>query len=201
MALMEEVGRDSPVEPGEFTRLLRESDASRPELLGRLLPLVHDELRRVAGGYVGRLGDAAPTLQPTVLVNEAYLRLSGTGEALGPRDRGHFCAIAARAMRNSLVDHLRARNAQRRGGGAEQVTLSGVAAALEERGADPLELDEALRDLEELDPELGELVELRYFAGLSIPETAEALDLSTATVERRWRTARAFLRDRLEGLS
>jgi RNA polymerase sigma factor (TIGR02999 family) len=182
------------------TRLLERIEGGDAAASAQLLPLIYDELRRIAGGYLRRGGEVGPTLQPTALVNEAWLRLVGGAQPVAARDRGHFCAIAARAMRNVLVDHRRARAARKRDAGGARETLAGVAASVRERGADVLELHEALERLEALDPELGRLVELRYFAGLSISETSAALDLSTATVERRWRVARAWLREFLPEL-
>ncbi len=192
------------MEPSErtqaATRLFDRIERGDPAASAELLPLIYDELRRIAGGYLRRGGEVGPTLQPTALVNEAWLRLMGGAEPLAARDRGHFCALAARAMRNVLVDHRRARGAQKRDAGGVRETLAGVEASVQERGADVLELHDALGRLEALDPELGRLVELRYFAGLSISETASALELSTATVERRWRVARAWLREFLPEL-
>ncbi len=193
------------MEPGErtqaATRLIERIEGGDPAASAEFLPLIYDELRRIAGGYLRRGGEVGPTLQPTVLVNEAWLRLVGGDRPAAARDRGHFCALAARAMRNVLVDHRRARGAQKRDAGGERETLAGVAASVRERGADVLELHDALERLEALDPELGRLVELRHFAGLSIAETAAALELSSATVERRWRVARAWLREWLPELN
>ncbi len=192
------------MEPSEFgpdaTRLLQRIEAGDALASEELLPLMYDELRRIAGGYLRRGGEVGPTLQPTVLVNEAWLRLMGGSTPLSVKSQGHFCAIAARAMRNVLVDHQRARGADKRGAGGERETLSGLAASVEEQGAPVLELHEALEKLEAFDPELGRVVEMRAFANLSITETAEALGLSTATVERRWRVARAWLREFLPNL-
>jgi RNA polymerase sigma factor (TIGR02999 family) len=135
------------------------------------------------------------TLQATGLVHEAYLRLVNHQPA-GWNGRGHFFAVAAKAMRSILVDHARARGAAKRGGGADPLTLEDVEAVAE--GEVPvLDLDEALSRLAQLDPRKGSLVELRYFGGLSIEETAEVLGLSPATVKREWRTARAWLRREL----
>ncbi|MCB9914915.1 MAG: sigma-70 family RNA polymerase sigma factor [Planctomycetes bacterium] len=181
-----------------LTELLQRVERGDARASAELLPLLYDELRRLAGGYLRRNGEAGPTLQPTALVNEAWLRLERSGATA--RDRGHFCALAARAMRNVLVDHRRARGAAKRDPGGVRETLADLSAAVEEQGAPVLALHEALERLEALDPELGRLVELRFFAGLSIAATADALELSTATVERRWRVARAYLREWLPEL-
>lgn len=181
----------------EMLERVKQGDLQASE---ELLPLVYDELRRIAAGYLARGHEVGPTLQPTLLVNEAWIRLVGGTSPVHANDRGHFCAIAARAMRNVLVDHRRARGAAKRDSGGVQETLSGLSAAVEENGITVLDLHQALQELEVLDPELGRLVELRYFAGLTIPETATSLGLSTATIERRWRVARAWLRASLPDL-
>jgi len=190
-----------PSEPSrEATELLGRVQRGDAEASAELMPLIYDELRRVAAGYLRRDGEVGPTLQPTVLVNEAWLRLMGGARPVAAADRGHFFALAARAMRHVLVDHRRARGAAKRDAGGMRETLAGLSAAVEDRGAPILELNEALQRLEELDPELGRLVELRFFAGMTIAETATALELSSATVERRWRLARAWLRESLPEL-
>lgn len=183
------------------TDLLSRIRGGDAEASRELLPLVYDELRRIAGGYLRQGGEVGPTLQPTVLVNEAWLRLMGGSRPLEVQDHAHFCAIAARAMRNVLVDHRRARGAAKRDAGGVRETLAGLSAAVEERGADVLDLHDALQKLEAMDPELGRLVELRYFAGLSLEETADALAVSVSTIERRWRVARAWLREFLPDLT
>ena len=155
-----------------------------------LAALVYDELRRLAGGYMRR-ESPGQTLQPTALVHEAYLRLAGAGAPW--TDRRHFIGIAARSMRQILVERARARGAQKRWAGMNRVTLteSLVGAAAEDAMLPAL--DEALVRLEELDPEQARIVELRYFVGLSIDETAEILGISPATLKRRWALARAWL--------
>lgn len=177
----------------QATQLLGRAQRGDEAAAAELIPLIYEELRRIAAGYLRRGAEVGPTLQPTLLVNEAWLRLMGGERAPEIRDRGHFCAIAARAMRNVLVDHRRARGAAKRDLGARE-TLAEIGDSIEEQGASLLDLDQALESLEAMDSELGRIVELRFFGGLSIAETAEALDISTATVERRWRVARAWLR-------
>jgi RNA polymerase sigma factor (TIGR02999 family) len=170
------------------------------------MPLVYDELRRIAARYVSR-ERAGQTLQATALVNEAFVRMS----AERPRefqDRTHFLAIAALSMRQILVQRARARHAAKRGGVRERITLddanlAGVAEGSDAAGApdavDLLALDAALTQLGQMDPELARLVELRYFGGMTIEETAEALSVSPATVKRQWAVARAWLRRAIEG--
>ncbi len=157
------------------------------------LPAVYDELRRIAAAYMRR-ERPGQTLQPTALVHEAYLRLAGAGSPW--TDRRHFLGIAARSMRQILVERARARGAQKRWAGLDRVSLTeslvGRAAPGGEDAMLPA-LDEALERLEQIDPQQARLVELRYFVGLSIEETAEALDLSPATTKRRWALARAWL--------
>lgn len=176
-----------------------------------LMPLVYDELRRIAAGYMSR-ERPGQTLQATALVNEAFVRLS----AERPREfqnRTHFLAIAALSMRQILVQRARARKAAKRGGAPQRITLDdssldpsrvppGAAGARMEPGpgdVDVLALDEALSKLAALDPELARIVELRYFGGLTVEETAEATGTSPATVKRHWALARAWLKQALEG--
>ena len=176
----------------EVTALLLQWNDDGKEALDRLMPLVADELRQRAAGYLGR-ERAGHTLQPTALVNELYLRLLERRQASW-QGRAHFFAFAARVMRRILVDHARARGAARRGGG--QVTVP-LVEALEipagETGVDLLVLDDALERLSALDPEQGRIVELRFFGGLSSTEIAEVLGMGEATVHRRWASARAWL--------
>lgn len=159
-----------------------------------LYEAVYVELRRVAQASMRR---EAPghTLQPTALVNEAYLRL--TPGASGWESRRHFFGAAAQAMRRILVDHARERLAQKRGAGVERVTLSGVDLPAGTEGVDVLQIDEALQQLGAERPRLAELVTLRYFAGMSIAETAQALGISPATAKRDWAFARAWLQERI----
>jgi RNA polymerase sigma-70 factor, ECF subfamily len=165
------------------------------EALDDLLPLVYDELRRLAASYL-RGERAGHTLQPTALVHDAYVRLAGGG-AVTWENRAQLFTIAAQAMRHVLVDHARGRLREKRGGGAVRVTLGDDAVGPSEPDESLVALDEALEALEALDPQKGRIVELRYFAGLTIEETAEALSLSQATIKRDWTLARAWLRREL----
>ena len=159
--------------------------------LSVVIPVVYEELRRLAHRYMAR-ERAAKTLQATELVNEAWIRLAGTSSP-GWKNRAHFCAIAAHAMRELLVERARARKAQKRGGSRVRVSLNDDIST-QNAELDILSLNEALDRLEEMDPNLGRIVELRFFGGLSIEETASTLDCSTATIKRGWRLARAWLR-------
>jgi len=159
--------------------------------LDRLMPMVYQELRRLARRQMRRerQGD---TLQTTALVNEAYLRLVDY-ERVQARDRDHFLAIAAQAMRRILIERARSRRSDKRGSNPERVSLDEVAEVAEARAADLLALDEALKALSIIDPRKAQLVELKYFGGLTIEETANVLGVSTPTVERDWHTARIWL--------
>ena len=189
----------SPSSPNKtVTALLQAWGRGDQTALDELLPLVYGELRRKARWYM-RQQPAGHTLQTTELVHEAFLRLVDQ-PAVEWQSRGQFYGVAAKAMRSILVDHARARGALKRGRGRQQLTLG---AADEAAGTTPaidvLGLDEALGRLAKLDPEQSRLVELRYFAGLSIEEAAEALGTSPATVKRQWRIARAWLKRDLTG--
>lgn len=178
-------------DPGEVTELLvriREGDQAA---FDHVFPLVYDELRRVAG-YQLRGERAGHTLQPTALVNEAYMKLVGSPGA-DWRDRAHFVAIAARAMRQVLVDHARRRDAAKRGGDRQQTTLSGVPLGADLRPDEILALDEALDRLDTLDSRLRQVVEFKFFGGLTDRETAELLGVTPRTAQRDWVKARAWL--------
>ena len=163
-----------------------------------LLPIVYDELRRRAAAYLRR-ERPGQTLQPTALVHEAYLRLLKDQPGRW-QNRAHFCAIAAHAMRQILIERARARGALKRGGAQPRVTLDeGAIAGAEPPSIDLLALDDALTRLEALDPEQARLVELRFFGGLTVEETAEAMNISPATVKRHWTLARAWLARELAG--
>ncbi len=177
--------------PEEITRLLADWGRGDREALDRLAPLVHAELRGIARRQMSR-ERPGHTLQATALVNEAYLRLAGQ-DGFEYKDRAHFYAVCAQVMRHVLIDHARSHARDKRGGGALQVTLGEAEALDAGRAADLVALDEALRELEELDPQKGRIVELRYFAGLGIEETAEVLGISPTTVRREWRRAKAWL--------
>jgi RNA polymerase sigma factor (TIGR02999 family) len=164
-----------------------------------LLPIVYEELRRLAAAYLRR-ERAGHTLQPTALVHEAYLRLMKDRPDRW-QNRAHFSAIAAHSMRQILIERARARAALKRGGAQPRVTLDEALVAGETRSVDLVALDEALDRLEQLDPEQARLVELRFFGGLTIEETADAMGISPATVKRHWTVARAWLARELDGSS
>ena len=188
------------------TGLLRAWADGDAQASDSLVRLVYAELRRQARMALRREGEGH-TLQPTALVHEAWLRLGGQHDARW-ESRTQFFAIAAQTMRRVLLDHARTRRALKRGGGAVEVTLGGVDRGDAKAGArvestpldvvDVIALDDALKRLAELDPQKARLVDLRYFAGLSIPEAAEVLGVSTATVGREWAIARMWLRRELE---
>lgn len=180
----------------EITRLLRAWAGGDREALDRLAPLVYRELHRLARHYM-RGERPGHTLQTTALVNEAFLRLVDVG-GVRWQDRAHFFAVSAQMMRRILVDAARARGAAKRGRAAVQVTLDEAAAVTPARDAELLALDEALTDLSRLDPRKGRVVELRFFGGLSVEETAEVLKISPQSVMRDWRLARAWLMRELD---
>ena len=184
-----------PPDDPKVTQLLVEWRAGDQAALDRLIPVVYEELRRVASARL-RSENSAHTLQTTALVNEAYLRLVGL-DRMALQNRTHFFAMAARIMREILVDHARRKNALKRGGNVTVLRLDEVAAGAEEAVIDVIALDQALTDLASFDERLCRVVELRYFAGLSIAEAADALDVSPATVERDWAIAKAWLLRRL----
>jgi RNA polymerase sigma-70 factor (ECF subfamily) len=167
--------------------------------LDSLLPIVYQELRRLAASYLRR-ERPGQTLQPTALVHEAYLRLMKDRPDRW-QNRAHFCAIAAHSMRQILIERARARAALKRGGAQPRVTLDEALVAGGSQSFDILVLDEALDRLSALDPEQARLVELRFFGGLTVEETAEAMSISPATVKRHWAIARAWLARELEGNS
>ncbi|PYR76661.1 MAG: RNA polymerase subunit sigma-70 [Acidobacteria bacterium] len=177
--------------------LVARASAGDQPSLDTLLPLVYDELRRLAAAYLRR-ERPGQTLQPTALVHEAYLRLLKDRPDRW-QNRAHFCAIAAHSMRQILIERARARDAQKRGGGGAKVTLDEGMMAGAPRPIDFLALDDALERLAALDAEQARIVELRFFGGLSVDETAEALGSSPATIKRRWTLARAWLARELEG--
>jgi len=176
-------------DPAQTTQLLRALGGGDRDAAAQLFPLVYDELHRLAGRLMGQ-ERSNHTLQPTALLNEAYLRLVEPGA--GYDDRGHFLRVAARAMRHVLVDHARARSAQKRHAG-KRVELDADLVAVRDDAESLLAVDEILQKLHALDPQLAELVELRFFGGLDNQTAAVALGTSLRSVERGWRTARAFL--------
>lgn len=181
----------------EVTLLLHAWGDGDKAALDRLAPLVYSELRRIAARLMA--GErAGHTLQATALVNEAYLRLVDTHLASW-QDRAHFFALCAQAMRRILVDHARSRGSVKRGAGQVRMELEEGLAAAPSAEADLLKIDDALNRLAALDPRKGQVVELRFFGGLSVEETAEALKISPETVMRDWKMARAWLYRELSG--
>jgi len=181
----------------QITHLLLAWGQGDHTALEALMPLVYDELRKVAARHL-RGQRQGHTLQTTALVNEAYLRLIDASQVQW-QNRAHFFAVAAHLMRRILVDFARTRNYQKRGGGAQPVSLDEAMIVAPERGADLLALDEALTRLQALNARQAQVVELRYFGGLSEDETSEALEISVRTVRRDWNFARVWLHRELTG--
>lgn len=183
----------------EVTQIFEAIDRGDPRASEALLPLVYDELRRLADSRLA--SEHTPqTLQATGLVHEAYLRLIGPNPDQPPGwdGRGHFFAAAAEAMRRILIDRARARNAQKRGGGtARRISLNACVASLDQSPSELLELDEVLEQFQKIDTQKAELVKLRFYAGLTMPQAAEVLGISLSTAERHWAFARAWLFSRL----
>jgi RNA polymerase sigma factor (TIGR02999 family) len=177
--------------PEEVTRLLVDWGNGDVGALEQLTPLVYEELRRLAHQHMNR-ERADHTLQTSALLNEAYLRLTQQRN-MQWQNRAQFFAIASRLMRRVLIDYARARNYQKRGDGATRISLSEVAYVSEDRADELLALDEALNSLESFDKRKSQVVELRFFGGMSVEETAVALDVSPNTVKRDWSTAKAWL--------
>jgi RNA polymerase sigma factor (TIGR02999 family) len=180
------------------TLLLNAAHANDPNAAAELLPLVYNELRRLAAH---RLSREAPgqTLQPTALVHEAYLRLIGDKDGTHWENRGHFFAAASEAMRRILVDEVRRKRSLKRGGGMARQKIDAASLAAPEPREDLLALDEALTELAGSEPVAAEVVQLRYFGGLTIAEAAEALHISSRTANRHWTYARAWLHQKLQG--
>jgi len=179
----------------ELTRLLEDWKQGDPAALQKLTPLIYDELRRIAHRYAKRERNGH-TLQTTALVNEAYLRLAG-GEKPDWQNRSHFFAVTAQVMRHILIDHARRRHYVKHGGDAQHVPIEAATLMASERARELVALDEALTEFAVLDPRKARVVELRYFGGLSLEETAEAVGLSLMTVRRDWQAAKAWLYRRL----
>ena len=182
--------------PSDVTELLLAVQAGSPDALHHLMPLVYEELKSLAAGYL-RAERADHTLQTTGLVHEAYLKLVDQRRTTW-QNRSHFFGIAAQAMRRILVDHARRRRARKRDAG-RPITLEDNLAGVSPDTEEVLAVDEALRRLAALDPRQARIVELRYFAGLSIEQAAEALEISPATVKRDWVSAKAWLQRELAG--
>jgi len=176
--------------PKEVTRLLVAWSNGDRAALDDLIPLVYDELRRLASRYMRRESQGH-TLQTSALINEAYLRLVDQKKVQW-QNRAHFFGVAARLMRQILVDHARSRSRAKRGGGAQMVTLA-EQLVLYKEAADVIALDDALNNLAEMDPRKSQIVELKCFSGLTTDEVAEVLKITSRTVEREWRKAKAWL--------
>jgi len=192
------VSDDAKTRATEIVSALTEAGAVDPASAEELMPLVYDELRRLARGYMSR-ETPGHTLQPTALVNEAYLRLVDTSR-ISWQGRTHFFAVGARVMRRLLIDHARGRGRQKRGANWHRVTFSEVLPHVGDNELDfdqLLTLNEALNQLAELDPRQSKVVELRFFGGLTVPEVAEVLGVSQRTVEGDWTHARAWLKREL----
>lgn len=181
--------------PHDVTELLKDWSGGDQAAADKLMPLVYEELRHLAHQYMRR-EKPGHTLQTSALVNEAYLRLVKQSE-IQWESRAHFFGIAARLMRQILVDQARRRNFAKRGGGAIRVSLNDATAIAQEQSASVVALDAALKTLEKTDPRKSRIVELRFFGGMSIEETAEALNVSPGTVMREWTFARAWLRNEM----
>ncbi len=181
--------------PKEITQLLIAWNRGDQRARDELMPLIYGELRRLARGHLRR-ERPNHTLQPTALVNEAFLRLIDQSQ-VNWQNRAHFFGAAARLMRRILINHAEARRAAKRGGEAERVSLNEVDHLGVEQEMDLIALNEALKNLERVDPQQSQIVELRYFSGLTIEEVAEVMGISPATVKREWSTARAWLRREL----
>jgi RNA polymerase sigma factor (TIGR02999 family) len=187
----------------EVTRILSTIEQGDPSAAERLLPLVYDELRRLAAQKLAR-EKPGQTLQETALVHEAYVRLVGSADTAGGREprwdsRGHFFAAAAEAMRRILIDRAREKRSQKRGGGRKRLDLDALDLATRATPDQLLAVDDALAKLARQDPAAARLVELRYFAGLTVEEAGKALGVATATAYRHWKYARAWLHGELLG--
>src|SRR4030095_2481400 len=192
----EPVEKNMETSSQQVSHLLRRWSDGDSEALDQLMPLVYGELRRMARRYMGRL-PTGHTFQTTALIHEAYLRLVGQEERRW-ENRAHFFGVAAQAMRHILVDYARARHTGKRGGEARSVSLEEIAVVSDERAAEVVALDDALAELARLSPRQSRVVELRYFGGLSVVETAEALKVSTDTITRDWNQAKAWLHRELD---
>ena len=186
-----------PVQPAEVTELLRRWSRGDAAARESLVPLVYDELRRLARYYLASQR-SDHTLQSTAIVHEAYLRLAGR-DNVHFENRSHFFAVAAQLMRRILVDHARRRNAAKRGSAHLTLLVDEAVEPSSQRELDLVALDDALKALAELDERQSRIVELRFFGGLSIEDTSRLLEISPATVKREWSTARAWLYEEISG--
>ena len=177
--------------PKEMSQLLRDWSNGDQTALDKVMPVVYQELHRLAHHYM-RKERVGHTLQTTALVNEAYMRLANY-KKMRWQSRTHFFAVAAQVMRRILVENARSKNFAKRGGGVEKISLDETAIVSQGRSAEVIAVDDALTELESWDPRKGRIVELRFFGGLSIDETAEVLKVSATTVQREWRSAKAWL--------
>jgi len=175
----------------EVTELLTAWSGGDKAALDKLMPLIHQELRRIAHRYMSR-ERPGHTMQTTALVNEAYLKLVNR-EGVHWQNRAHFFAIASQLMRHILVDHARSHAYAKRGGGTQTISLDEAMVVSQERAAEVVALDDVLKQLAEIDPQQSRIVELRFFGGLTIEETAVVLSLSPATIKREWTSAKAWL--------
>jgi len=180
-----------PTTPQEITQLLTKWNRGDKTALEELVPLVYPELRRLARGYMSR-ENSGHTLQTSALINEAYLRLVNQQD-VNWQNRSHFFAVSAQVMRHILVDHARKYSYEKRGGGAEHIPVDEVSVMCEERAAELIALDDALNRLAVLDARKSQIVELRFFGGLTVDETAEVMKLAPITIIREWRAAKAWL--------
>ena len=185
-----EPGKPGPDEP-QITQLLAAWSEGDQTALNAMMPLVYGELHRMARRFMARQ-NPGHTLQPTALINEAFIKLVGN-ENKEWKNRAHFFGVAAQAMRHILVDYARSRNYAKRGAGAQRVELDQAVAVTDEASGDIVALDDALNELSKVDRRKSQVVELRYFGGLTVEETAEVLKVSTITVIRDWSLAKAWL--------
>lgn len=182
----------SQEQSADITQMLIEMTDGNTEVVNQILPLIYSELRKLASSYLRR-ERADHTLQPTALVNEAYLKLIDQKKVVW-QNRAHFFGIAAQVMRRILLDHARKHTAEKRGGEAEVLPLEEeILVVSHEKSAELIALDEALENLAKMDEQKARIVELRYFGGLSIEETAEVMGVSVPTINRQWRMAKAWL--------
>jgi RNA polymerase sigma-70 factor (ECF subfamily) len=192
--------RDSPPDalPGDVTGLLVAWTSGNQDALAALVPIVYNELRRIARRHMRREGSNGQTLDTTALVHEAYLRLANQKET-NWRNRAHFFAVSAQSMRHILVDMARARHTHRRGDGARKLSLDELVVFSPETARELVALDEALSALAKLDERKSRIVEMRFFGGLTLDETAEVLNISPETVSREWTRAKSWLRREMTG--
>lgn len=181
---------------GEITQMLLELTDGNKDVVNQILPHIYDELRRLAGSYLRR-ERSDHTLQPTALVHEAYMKLIDQNRVKW-QNRAHFFGIAAQVMRRILMDHARKHTAEKRGGEAELLPIEEeILVVSHDKSSELVALDDAMNELARLDPDKAKIVELRYFGGLSIEETAEVMEVSVPTINRHWKMAKAWLHSEL----